>query len=438
MDMEKIFEKRWVGPVIVLLLILAVFIAYSNTIHWAFQFDDETIITKNLSLRDLSNLPVILKGARGLTMATFALNYAAGGFDTTGYHLVNISIHAVNSVLAYLLILNILKLTGAAPGRSRKIAAFAALIFALHPVQIQAVTYIVQRMESLAGLFFLLGVLFFSWGATAQSPIRRFLLYFFVPVLYVLGFYSKEVAITLPAVILLYDFYFVSKGKAGGVLGRWPLYLVLAVLLAFFAVNTVVPKGGFNDMSKEASMAVQAPAKEGTAERERPRGLLKKVPTAGFGVTSMTPWEYFLTQSNVVLYYYSLLLVPVNQNVDYDFPISRGLFETPRPRPGAVLNIWLPPPVVSILIHISIIVLAGFLFMRSRNGGDQRWRVVSFFIFWFFILLAPTSSFVPIVDVIFEHRLYLSTLAYSVILVLCLEALLKRLLGPGDAGTKAR
>lgn len=451
--MDRFFSGKRAAALTVLILILAVFLAYSNTIHGAFQFDDETNITKNFLIRDLANLPEILKGARGVTMATFSLNYAAGGLNVEGYHIVNISIHALNAVLAYLLLFNTLILAGAGRGRARMIAAFSALVFALHPVQTQAVTYIVQRMESLSALFYLLALLLFAAAVKTHSRRRRFFFYFLVVFSYVLGFYSKEIAVTLPVVIFLYDLYFAGGGELGPALRRWPLYLLLAGLMTFFTINTVAPLGGFSDLSKEASLVASGVA-PGVIEKSAPTappvpnelsrkgaarpsaglsGIPANGPSAGFGLSTISPYDYFLTQSNVLLYYYSLLLVPVNQNVDYDFPVSKGLFETPVLRSGAVLNIPLPPPALSITIHLAIIVLAIYLFLKSRGAGRLRGRVASFFILWFFIILAPTTSFVPIADVIFEHRLYLSTLAYSTVLIICLEAVFIKVFGKAEA-----
>ncbi len=128
--------------------------------------------------------------------------------------------------------------------------------------------------------------------------------------------------------------------------------------------------------------------------------------------------------------------MPVNQNVDYDFPISKGLFKRPVARGGAVLNIPLPPPIVSLFIHAAIIALAIYLFIKSREKGRGRGRVASFFILWFFIILSPTTSFVPIADVIFEHRLYLPSLAYAVILIICLEAVFIKVFGDSQVSDK--
>ena len=95
-------------------------------------------------------------------------------------------------------------------------------------------------------------------------------------------------------------------------------------------------------------------------------------PSAGFGVKSISPLEYLFTQFNVIVYYIALLLVPINQNLDYDFPVSRGLFEMPVVKEGTVLNIPILPPVVSLSILLAIVAVAVWLFFRYKRTGEPR------------------------------------------------------------------
>ncbi|MHC4278330.1 MAG: hypothetical protein ACYSTI_13575, partial [Planctomycetota bacterium] len=411
--MERLFASKWFHLGAVSVLAAAVLVVYSNTFQASFHFDDTPQILENYKLRDLKNLPEIITGQRGVTMATFALNYAAGGSNVLGYHIVNTLIHIINGILVYLLLFHTFRKISTDELWSKKIAVYSALLFAVHPIQTQAVTYIVQRMESLASLFFLLSILIFAKATSASTTQKRVLLYAGVVLTYIVGFKSKEIAITLPAVIFLYDFYFVSGGDIRVVAKRWPLYAVLVVIVLYLAVSTIVPMGGFGDLSEESSgLAGLAAAPQAEA------------PSAGFGVKSISPKEYLFTQFNVLLYYVALLLVPVNQNLDYDFPVSSGLFEVPQLNEGTVLNIPIPPPVVSLAILMAIIGFALYFFVRSRKNtglSNVRGLVVSFFIFWFFIILLPTSSFIPIIDVIFEHRVYLSSLGFFVIFAITFD-----------------
>jgi len=411
--LENFFSKKWAAPLSLFCLAILILLAYSNTINGAFQLDDTVWITDNPVIRNLSNLPAMLRSQRGLTMASFALNYAIGGLDPRGYHLVNIAIHILNSILVYILLAHTLILAGFARPRAKMLSLLCAAIFSLHPVQTQAVTYIVQRMESMSAAFCLLSLIAFIHTARARGTIKKYVCYALIPITYIAAFYSKEIAITLPAIIILYDIYFISRGALKKVLNKWPLYAAMALLSIIFIIYTVAPLGGFNDMSKDTTMATEA--------RYADIPALQSLPTAGFSVTTTTPIKYFMTESNVILYYYSLLILPMNQNIDYDFPPSKGLFNLPKANKGAHLTIPLPPPIISILIHLCLIAISIFTFARSMRKNAPAGLCISFFIIWFFIILSPTSSFVPIIDVIFEHRLYLASLGYVVILTLIIE-----------------
>lgn len=385
MNIEKIFESRSFHLAACLLITILTFLVYSNTFYASFHFDDTPSIVENYQIRNLNNVPGMLTSNRGITMATFVVNYAIGGLNVVGYHIVNLAIHITNSILVYFLIFLTLIRIDSLKDRAKKIAVYAALLFAVHPIQTQAVTYIVQRMEILASMFMLIGLLLFIKGAETSKTSARALLYGAVAVSYYLGFYSKEIAITLPAIVFLYDYCFLANGDMKKVIERLPLYLVLIAMLAFFATRTL------------------------TGLQETPGG------SAGFNVQSISAKEYLFTQFNVLIYYIALLFVPVNQNLDYDFPISKGLFEFPLVKEGTVLNIPILPAIVSLIILLAIIGFAIYLVTQRGQRITPYGRLIAFSILWFFIILSPTSSFVPIIDVIFEHRLYLASAGFFVI-----------------------
>ncbi|MEK7688847.1 MAG: hypothetical protein AAB313_01165 [Deltaproteobacteria bacterium] len=382
MNLEKIFESKNFHLAAGLLIAVLTFLVYSNTFHASFHFDDTPSIVENYTIRNLNNAPGMLINNRGIATATFAINYAIGGLNVVGYHIVNLAIHITNSIFVYFLVFLTLTRIDSLKDRAKKIAVYTALLFAVHPIQTQAVTYIVQRMEILASMFMLIGLLVFIKGAETSKTSARVLLYGAVAVSYLFGFYSKEIAITLPAIIFLYDYCFLSSNGNQKVTARLPLYLVLIAMLAFFATRTL------------------------TGLQETPGG------SAGFNVQSITAKEYLFTQFNVLIYYITLLFVPINQNLDYDFPVSKGLFEVPLVKEGTVLNIPIPPPIVSLIILSAVIGIAFYLFTSRASRITNHGRLAAFSILWFFIILSPTSSFIPIIDVIFEHRLYLASAGF--------------------------
>lgn len=427
--MERIFSSRFFTPAFLLLMAASVIIAYSNTLNGAFQFDDIPSIVENPSVQNASAFFQTLTGPRGVTLATFHLNFAFGGLDTFGYHAVNLLIHIINGLLAYLVLTHAFSSSGALKPRARRLAALSVLIFTLHPIQTQAVSYIVQRMETLSALFTLASVLLLIKASGQPTAGRRGIFYASIALSYVLGFYSKEIAITIPAVVFLYDLFFISAMSFARTLSRWPLYAVMAVLLAIFAVTTVSSLGGFGDVSDESSIgAVEGGPAEVTKEMKTPSARSGKDGlSAGFTLKTISKTEYLMTELNVIVYYMALLALPINQTLDYDFPVSKGLFETPEMHEGTALLYPIPPPAVSLIILSCLAVAAIYIFIRSGKGLASEWRVASFGFFWFIILLSPTSSFIPILDVIYEHRAYLASLGIFPAFVLAVDTVCIRL-----------
>src|SRR3989338_7712319 len=181
MNIEKVFEGKRFHLIAGSLIAILTLIVYSNTFHVSFHFDDTPQIVENYQIRNLDNMLDILKDQRGLAMATFAINYAIGGLNVMGYHIVNLAIHIMNGMMVYFLVFITLRgILGAdfkSVDRAKRIAIYTALLFAVHPIQTQAVTYIVQRMEILASMFMLIGILFFIKGAETEKTAKRALFY---------------------------------------------------------------------------------------------------------------------------------------------------------------------------------------------------------------------------------------------------------------------
>ena len=362
------------------------FLAYSNSFDSAFHFDDYSSIITHPYIKSINNIPYFFyyNGSplisRPVTMATFAVNFAIGGLDPFSYHIMNFFIHLANAILVYILLIFTLR------NRSAKwmnISLLAALMFAVHPIQTQAVVYIVQRAEILSAFFYLLALVLFVKASLnkveakvkIKSSSTSTLTFYSLSILSsVLAMGSKEIAGTLPVVILLYDFFFLSGGDIKALSRRWPVHLLffltLLPLMYFMGVSLIT--------SFISTDAVQLP----------PTSIIDPE------TSSISRQEYFLTQFRVIWTYIKLLILPINQNLDYNYGLSRGLLA----------------PLTTLFGVIGITALFGlavFLFKRQK--------VISFFILWFFLILAPTSSVAVLPDVIFEHRMYLPSLGYFVI-----------------------
>ena len=213
-------------PLVVLLLIsLLAILIYSNTFSVPFLFDDTPNIVENPQIKDLSNFSDF-SGSRYVGFLSFSLNYRFGGLHVFGYHLVNLLIHIINGFLVYTLVLLLFRASSRlsptthdlSPFNSAHWIAFAtALLFVSHPIQTQAVTYIVQRFSSLATLFYLLTVVaYLRWRLASPEGRRRYLWYGAALVSTVLAMKTKENSITLPLMLLLVEGVLERSGPSGG------------------------------------------------------------------------------------------------------------------------------------------------------------------------------------------------------------------------------
>lgn len=365
---RQIFYNKIVAVIILCCLGI---IIYSNTFDCSFQFDDNMSIVENSIIRNLANLRVIWNywPTRFITFLTFAFNYHYNELHVFGYHLFNLIVHIGSAILVFWLS----NLTFSMPVVKKEIisenrflfALFAALIFLSHPIQTQAVTYIYQRATSLAGFFYLLSLCLYVKSRLLEvsndfvSKSRFF--YVFALFIGIIATVTKEHTFTLPLAIILYEFCFLKSGKQI----KWKN------IIPFLIIASIIPFLLF--FSKLATFA----------DVQR---FMEEPLTAG---------HYFLTQLRVMVTYIRLLFVPLNQNIDYDYPITKSLMEL---------------PCIASLLLLIFILLAAILI-------SPRYRLVSFSIFWFFLTLLPESSVIPLKDVIFEHRLYLPMVGYSLFLV---------------------
>jgi hypothetical protein len=383
--------RQWLWTLLSLLLIILLgAIVYSNTLKASWHFDDSVVITENWALRDLGGrISDVFKGNRGVGYLSFALNYQFNKLNVTGYHIVNIAIHIMNALLVYCLVLLTMKTPAMAKNRlvshSRFIALASGLIFVAHPIQTQAVTYIAQRFTSLATFFYVLSLVLFIQarlktvqGKSFFSPLH--LVCYCVSLLSAYcAMHTKEISFTLPVVIILYDLFFIDSSSASW--GKRFVYLIPFILtLAIIPINTLdlFGKGGAKPLGDVIGEI---------------REQVQETPLISRG-------DYLLTQFNVIVTYIRLLFLPMNQNLDYDYPIARTLFQSST--------------FVSFVFLLALFLLAVYLLIKG-------YRLISFAIFWFFITLSIESSIIPIRDVIYEHRVYLPSVGFGIVMAIFLH-----------------
>jgi tetratricopeptide (TPR) repeat protein len=266
------------------------------------------------------------------------------------------------------------------------LALTTAVIWVVHPLQTQSVTYLIQRGESLMGLFYLLTLYCVIRGNSSKQAA---LWYAGAVGACLLGMGSKAVMLSAPLVVLVYDRVFLSRSFGEMFRRRWALYLGLACTWGALWTTGVA------------------------------RGVLKTGPdvrhaTVGFGYQGVTPLEYALTQPGVILHYLRLSVWPDPLCLDYQWPVAETA--------GAI--------VPTVIVIVLLLAGTGWALVRRPWLG--------FVGLWFFVILGPTSSFIPIKDIAFEHRMYLSLAAVVVLGVLVGHKVLARLLAGFPAGSPPR
>ncbi len=350
------------------LLVFVAVAAYSNSFGGPFVYDDDSSITDNPTLRHLERIWTVLSppvgsatvSGRPVLNLSFALNYAWGGLDVRSYHVLNVLIHALAALTLFGLVRRTLQqpaLRERFGGGALPLAFSIAAVWLLHPLQTEAVTYSVQRAESLMSLFYLLTLYFFLRSAQSATPFCWLALSI---VACLLGMATKENMVSAPLLVLLFDRAFVAGNFAAAWRQRWRFYFGLAaswILLAALLLSTGGNRGG----------------------------------SAGFDVG--TSWgAYVLTQFPAIVRYVRLSLWPHPLIFDY------GTF-------------WIAHP-ADILPHACVV--AGLL--GATLWALRRRPALGFLGAIFIAVLAPTSLLPGTTQMIVEHRMYLP-LAPVVVLV---------------------
>lgn len=378
-EREASGPDRKTGMMLCALVLVATAVAYSRTFTAPFNFDDTDQILRNPALQELNVRGLFLWGrTRFIPFLTLALNYHWGARNVIGYHAVNLAIHLLNCFLVFRLVLALCAtpaLRGGTFAAQRYVlAAAAAFLFGCHPIQIQAVTYIVQRVASLAATFFIGSVLAYVTARLRQESGQGGARGMFIlcGVLAFAAFFSKENTVTLPLVFLAVEAAFFP---AASLLRAFVRMLPALLLMAAIPVVWL--------------LFWEAPARAPIASE--PSFLLRLL-QAGAPAGDVSPLGYFLTELTVIPRYLTLVFLPWGFNVDHDVPI---------------LSEVTAPVVVGALLIVSLLT-AGLLSLR-------RLPLVGFGVLWFFLAIVVESSFLPISDAMMEHRMYLPMFGVSLL-----------------------
>ncbi|MBU1710491.1 MAG: tetratricopeptide repeat protein [Proteobacteria bacterium] len=365
---KTVFPTMWRG-LPYLILLAATILVYSNTLQAPFIFDDYPNIVENRfiqiyeisfeSIKDAATKSPM--GNRWLANLSLALNYSVDQLDTFGFHLVNIVLHICAGFALYYLAGQVMS-QACFPSRRgvlEYIPFFTALLWMLHPVQTNAVTYIVQRMTSMSALFYLFAMICYIKARTHNSIKRKYAWYLGCSVSGFLAVVSKENAVMLPIILVAVDFCCLPPRDGHNGFKRFAFPVCIGIAALLFAMFCL----GGDPLSSVFS---------------------------GYQVRDFTPMERLLTESRVFFSYLLILLLPLpaRLNLNHDYLISHGLFS---------------PPQTAFAIA-GIVLFVGLIIILYRYN-----RLLAFCLFWFIANLMIESTILPL-EIIYEHRLYLPSM----------------------------
>ncbi len=370
-----------------LIIGIAAFAVYANSLSNDFVFDDESVVLGDPSITNIYNIPkyftaqegfhkVIGRYYRPVVSSTYAIDYAIWGLKPFGFHLTNIIIHIINSLLFFKLLLMIFAVDKPGQHASKFYAVlFGGVVFAVHTIHTEAVSWVSGRTDSLSFTFFAASFIYYLKFSARQKPLNFFL----VLVFFFLSLLAKEMAITLPVVIFLYDFA-VNKGiKWKFIQNRLWIYCTLAVVSILYLYLRWL--------------------------------ILKDVPQREtyfyfYGKDTLT---VIYTMLQTIPLYFRLLVVPVgllyHYNVYFPYQSSIASFE-----------------VIFALLFVIVMIAAAIMIFR-RNP------LISFSIVFVFITMLPVMNIVPTMNYMAERFLYIPSAAFSIILAVLFSKVYTRKTG---------
>lgn len=393
-----------------LAIVVAGIVTYANSFTGVFVFDDRPSIINNPFVREPAPWahPVkamtaprnVTVSGRPVSSFSFALNYALAPIDarTTfdppspgsldsadrfqrnvwGYHAMNLAIHLIAALALFGIVRRTLEtpaLRSIVGTASTTLALLVALAWVVHPLHTDSVTYIVQRVESLMGMFMLLTLycairMEDARGRTAAQLRHALAWMFAATVSCLLGMGSKEVMVGAPVIVLLWDWTFIPGTFTELARRRWPLYLGLAstwIILGLLVAMNARPL------------------------------------SSGFGFADWPWWRYLMTQMGVIVHYLKLAILAAPLVLDYDWRAAKS-----------VADVWGPAMIV-------VVLAAGTVWQLVRR------KPLGFAGAWFFIILAPSSSILPIItEIAAEHRMYLPVASVIAVVIIGAYVLLQR------------
>jgi protein O-mannosyl-transferase len=355
---RRVEAPGWILWTVAAGAVLLAWWAWSAALNGPFLFDDMILPFARPDTR--THFMAWSGWVRPVTMFSYWVSMQFSGADPSAYHAMSILLHIATTALVFFIVRRLIERSGVAAGRRDLLAGFAAAVFLLHPAQAESVAYLAGRAEVVSVLFAFAAFTAFLYRRTAAVTWQVSAA---VLVLFLLALLSKEQTIALPALLLLTDYWWNPGFSFKGIRQNWKLY---------------------------APMALGA-----VAAVARFWNLILGSTTAGFGLRDLTWYQYLFTQFRAIFVYIRMFVLPVHLTADWDFPISKTILDR-----GSIVG----------LIALIAIAVAAWIYRR-------RFPLASYGFFVYLVLMAPTSSILPILDPVAERRLYFGMLGLLLIAV---------------------
>lgn len=349
---------------------------YSFSLRYNFQFDDIANIRTHFYIRHEKFWELAFGAPRWISYWLNTRHYQLGGFDPFYYRSFNVFIHITTGLLIFYILKNALSRLDKdhyCRQRALAISYLTALLFLLHPVQTQTVSYVIQgQLEGLAGLFVMSLILIFLRLTETSWPVKK---YGLIVLLFGIGYLScgtKEIAILSPMMLLLIDWFFVAQGDWQNLKQRLPLHLLFFCLIGSTYLYYLKPQF----FKSVFAGTIQLPNNVGNVITAQPQDHI-------------TPWNFFISEFKVIVHYISIFLWPFNMSVDYDWKMVQGFFTMDCLGPLTFL-----------------IILLGIIVWRLRRN---RTDIFAFGALWFFIGLIPRSTVIPSTELLADYKTYFSS-----------------------------
>ena len=386
---RKHIDFVWHTAIPASLLAIVTVAAYWKSMHYDFQFDDIANIQKHFDIRHYSLSGLFFSGSRWMSYWLNSLYYKIGRFDPFAYRIGNLLIHTLNGLLIFFL-------TRSALIRSKKesffsehalgIALVTGLLFLLHPVQTQTVSYVIQgQLEGLATLFILCMLYVYSERAHSTDAATQWVLTAALLGLAAFSCGTKEIAIISPLLIALFDWFFISQGDVRSFTSRLWLLALLSLTIVGWYIYFLKP-AFFTDI---LGFKIIAKNNIGNVITHNPQDTI-------------TPWIFFISQFKVIIHYLWIFLWPFNISVEYDWMLVKGFFS------------------LDCLVPLAALLAIAFFIIQALRRNPT--NTLCFGALWFFICIAPRSSIIPSPELLVDYKTYMASYGWLFILATAIIA----------------